>query len=461
MKNMTIKNIAHATDGQLFCSNENIEELEVKGVVLDNRLVEKGFVFVATVGERVDGHSFVNDAFQKGAIAAIVEKEDDYDGPYIKVNSSFDALRQLATFYRQQLSIPIVGIIGSVGKTSTKEMVASVLSQKYNVLKTKGNLNNDIGLPLTLLSIKEEHTAAVVEMGISDFGEMDVLAQIAMPDIVAFTNIGQCHLENLKTRDGILKAKTEVLKYLKAGAKVVVNLDDDKLSTISRKDVVDGVDIVSYGCNEEADYKVVDVDNLGLEGMSAKIKGAVNVDIRTSLPGEHNIANAACAVAVGHLLGENENELAQGVSLASTIDGRSNFIKKKGVTIIDDCYNANPVSMKASLNVLGLSEGNKIAILGDMGELGVDEVALHESVAEVVNKNGIDTLITIGPLAENIGKALGESDTSVHSYVGETAISDMLSEFLPTIKKGDTILIKASHFMNFPKIVKAISEYLD
>lgn len=455
MKNMNLEQIAHAVNGQLFCGKED-KNKEAKGVVIDNRIIEKDYVFVATKGERVNAHSFVNNAFEKGSLAAIVEEEGDYKGPYILVEDSFDALRDLAKYYRESLDIPVVGIIGSVGKTSTKEMVSSVLSEKYNVLKTKGNLNNDIGLPLTILSIKEEHTAAVVEMGISMFGEMQVLAKIASPNIVVFTNIGECHLENLKTRDGILKEKTEVLKYLSNDAIVVINNDDDKLSTIEKNDK--NVKYITYGITEEADVKAVDVENLGLEGIKANVNQIGEYMI--NLPGEHNVYNSLAAISVGLSLGETKEEIVRGIAKASTISGRSNFVEKDGVTIIDDCYNANPVSMKASLKVLGMWQGRKIAVLGDMGELGENEVDLHSSVSIAVDDNNIDILYTVGPLAENIGLNV-KGDCAVKSFVGDEATKNMIEDLKKEIKKGDAVLIKASHFMKFSEVVDELSNYLE
>ena len=212
---MTLHNIAKAIDGVLFCA-EGKEHLEVKGVVLDSRKVEQDFLFVATVGERVDGHSFIEQVYEKGALCVICEKApQNQKGAYILVKSSFQALKDVARFYRENLEIKVVGITGSVGKTSTKEFIASVLETHYKVLKTEGNFNNEVGLPLTVLRIQEDTEVAVLEMGISDFGEMHRLSEIAQPDICVITNIGQCHLENLGTRDGILKAKTEIFDFMK------------------------------------------------------------------------------------------------------------------------------------------------------------------------------------------------------------------------------------------------------
>ena len=474
MKNMTLKQIATAVNGKLC--GDNIPTQSAAGVVIDNRLLEEDFVFIAIKGERVDGHSFVNGAYESGAICAIVEKDDDYNGSYILVNSTPQALRDLAAYYRRQLTIPIVGIIGSVGKTGTKEITASVLSQKYNVLKTKGNLNNDVGLPLTILSIKDEHTAAVVEMGISEFGEMCILGSIAKPDIVVYTCIGECHLENLHDRDGVLKAKTEVFDYLNDNATVIVNKADDKLATIESEDLPAGTNLVSYSGQvvsdkpdtSNADYQVTDVTNLGLEGMKAAYSATVNgspitAEIIIPLPGEHNVGNAMAAVATGYVLGETTEQIADGVASAATIAGRSNFIEVGGITIIDDCYNANPMSMRAGLGILGMAKGRKIAILGDMGELGPDELMLHRNLYKSVVDNHIDILFTAGPLSSSIVKALSEDAPNIEiiamSFTGDDAKDIIIDKLKNMIQPEDTILVKASHFMNFPYIVEGLKEY--
>lgn len=467
MKNMTLEQIAGAINGQLF--GESIPDTLAEGVVIDNRLIEKDYVFVAIKGNRVDGHTFVNKAFESEALGAIVEEKGDYSGPYILVDSTEDALRTLATYYREQLTIPIVGIIGSVGKTSTKEMVASILSQEFNVLKTKGNFNNDIGLPLTLLSIKEEHEAAVVEMGVSDFGEMDLLGQIAHPDVVAFTNIGQCHLENFKTRDGILKAKTEVLKYLNKNATVVINADDDKLSTITADWLPGDATLVSYSGKCDSDmksyanamYQAKEVHNLGLEGMKVKFGGKIEGEATIPLPGEHNVSNAMCGAAVGHVLGEKVDSIIRGMENVATIAGRTNFIKVNGVTIIDDCYNANPASVRAGLQVLGMAEGRKIAILGDMGELGDDELNLHRDLYKSVLDNKVDMVFTVGELSSSIVEALSNQDIVAKAFLGDDGKEKLLEHVIPMLESGDTILVKASHFMNFPFIVDKLKEALE
>lgn len=463
MKNMTLENIEKACGGR-YIGTEAEKKTEVLGVVIDSRQVESGYLFVAIPGEKVDGHKFIPDVFAKGAAAVLSEQQlEDPAGPYILVESTTKALRDLAEYYRKSLDIKVVGITGSVGKTSTKEMIASVLSEKYRVLKTEGNYNNEIGLPLTIFKIRAEHEVAVLEMGISEFGEMHRLATMANPDICVITNIGLCHLENLKTRDGILKAKTESFAHLKKDGIAILNGDDDKLSTIRQ---VGDKEPVFYGMEEKMEYRedakksvyATGVENLGLYGMQARIHTPEGErDVRIPIPGEHNVYNALTATAVGLSLGLSLDQISSGILKAKTIGGRTNLLNTGSMTVIDDCYNANPVSMKASIDVLATAEGRKIAVLGDMGELGENEKKLHYEVGEYLAKKEIDVLFCAGELSEEIAKAAQKESKTCEVYYFKTRDA-LLEQLLPFLKKGDTVLVKASHFMEYPKIVKALTD---
>lgn len=463
MKNMTLENIEKACGGR-YIGTEAEKKTEVIGVVIDSRQVGSGYLFVAIPGEKVDGHKFIPDVFAKGAAAVLSEQQlEDPAGPYILVESTTKALRDLAEYYRKSLDIKVVGITGSVGKTSTKEMIASVLSEKYRVLKTEGNYNNEIGLPLTIFKIRAEHEVAVLEMGISEFGEMHRLATMANPDICVITNIGLCHLENLKTRDGILKAKTESFAHLKKDGIAILNGDDDKLSTVRQ---VGDKEPVFYGMEEKMEYRedakksvyATGVENLGLYGMQARIHTPEDErDVRIPIPGEHNVYNALAATAVGLSLGLSLDQISSGILKAKTIGGRTNLLNTGSMTVIDDCYNANPVSMKASIDVLATAEGRKIAVLGDMGELGENEKKLHYEVGEYLAKKEIDVLFCAGELSEEIAKAAQKESKTCEVYYFKTRDA-LLEQLLPFLKKGDTVLVKASHFMEYPKIVKALTD---
>lgn len=462
MKNMTLAQIAEACGGHLF-ENGLQTTKEVSGVVVDSRKVEKDFLFIATVGERVDGHDFINSSFEKGALAVICERiPAEPKGCCILVKDSFQALKDIAKWYRMQLTIKVVGITGSVGKTSTKEFISSVLSKKYNVLKTEGNFNNEIGMPLTILRIQDEHEVAVLEMGISDFGEMHRLSEIAKPDICVITNIGQCHLENLGSREGILKAKTEIFDFMNENGRVCINGDDDMLATI--KDVK-GYQPVRFGLGTSNEIYATRIKSKGLFGSICEIHlGGEIIHANIPLPGEHMVFNALAATSVGSLLGLSEEEIAQGIASVKPLGGRSNIIHHENYTIIDDCYNANPVSMKAAIDLLSMADTRKVAILGDMGELGSNESALHQEVGGYV-AGKTDLLICIGKLsrymyegaAQALHKAKVEENTQIDSklYYFETR-EEFILQIPSLILENDTILVKASHFMGFEQIVEAL-----
>lgn len=459
MPNMTLQNIAAACHGT-YIGAADLAEKVICGAVIDSRLVEKDDLFIPIRGERVDGHQFIPQVFEKGACCVLSEVDlEQPEGPYIKVDSCAEALKQIAAFYRQNLPIKVVGISGSVGKTSTKEMIASVIAQKYSVHKTAGNFNNEIGLPLTVLKIQPHHQVAILEMGISDFGEMHRLAAIAQPDICVITNIGLCHLENLGTRDGVLQAKTEMFDAVKAGGIAILNGDDDKLST---KTSVGGRETVFYGIGQEAKpdcaSKTVfatDVENLGFEGMEAVIhtpKGEFFVHIE--ILGEHNIYNALAATAVGLELGLTLEQIKKGIEEARTIAGRTNLIKANGLRVIDDCYNANPVSMEAALSVLSHAKGRTIAVLGDMGELGENEKELHFRVGQCVGEKQIHTLFCAGTLAKEYKAGVEAVESAAQVFYFENR-DDMIESLKSYVQEGDSILIKASHFMDFTQVVQA------
>ncbi len=476
MKNMTLANIAQAVggtlDAKMLPEAVSAEHTQAQSVVLDSRLVEPGGIFIATRGEHVDGHSFIDQVFDAGALGVICEEAPvQPKGAYILVEDSFLALKDLAEYYRSQLDIKLVGITGSVGKTSTKEFVASVLSQKYRVLKTEGNYNNEVGLPLTVLRIREDCEVAVLEMGISDFGEMHRLSKIAKPDVCLITNIGQCHLENLGTRDGILKAKTEIFDFMQEGGQICLNGDDDKLVTIRE---VRGSIPVFFGCGSNNAVYADNYENRGLIGSRAQIhmKGiaghdACSFEAEIPLPGEHMLYNALAATAAGMLFGLTAEEIQEGIRTVKAVDGRSHVIRTDRLTLIDDCYNANPVSMKAALDLLHMTElsevfedaARKVAVLGDMFELGTDEAALHREVGVYAAKKQIDVLVCVGNLCKYMyeGAQAVRSVTNCYYFEDKEALEAQMDT---VIQDGDLVLVKASHGMHFEELIKMLSEPL-
>lgn len=454
MKNLTLENIAKACGGELVVPHGFVDS-EVKSVAIDSRKVTDGTLFIPIEGKKVDGHSFIAQVFEKGAACTLTqreltEEEKAFNKPYIKVKSTLQAIKDIAAFYRNQFDIKVVGITGSVGKTSTKEIISAVLETKYNVLKTDGNFNNEIGVPLTVFRMNEEHQAAVLEMGISDFEEMHRLSAITRPDIGVITNIGLCHLENLGSRDGIFKAKTEMFDNLNDDAQVVLNGDDDKLRKVG---LVGGKMPVFYGKSDENNIYADNIAPQGLDGISCTIHcDSDSFDVLIPVPGEHMVYNAMAATAVGRILGLDYEEIKWGIENMETIRGRFKIIKKDDLTLIDDCYNANPVSMKASLDVLDYANTRKIAILGDMFELGENEKELHAGIGEHLKEKNIDLVLCVGELSENI------KDDSKPIYYFKN-LDELFSHLDEYIMRNDTILVKASNGMHFEKIVNYIDNF--
>ncbi len=452
MEGLTIEKIAEACRGT-FYGDQKILQKEVNGVVIDSRQVEEGYLYIPVVGEKVDGHSFIESAFEKGAICTLSERKLETNHPYILVESSLDALKQIAAYYRESLKIKVIGITGSVGKTSTKETISAVLSQKYQVLKTEGNFNNEIGVPLTLLKIRKEHCIAIIEMGIDSFGEMHRLSEMVKPNVVVMTNIGTCHLNNLKDRDGVLRAKSEIFDFISNDGAIVLNGDDDKLAIITQ---IKGIQPQFFGIHSKRKIYADQIENKGMEGMQAVLHyNEEEQRVTIPVPGEHMVYNALAGLAVGRQFGLSMKEIADGIATLKTISGRNHKIDTENYHIIDDCYNANPMSMKASLDVLKNARGRRVAILGDMFELGENEVLLHREIGKRAAENKIDVILCVGELSRNIFEAAKEEGGNALYY--ETK-EEMIKEFPNLLQKGDTILVKASHGMEFSKVVKILEE---
>ncbi len=449
MKNMTLENIAKACGGTLY----NPQAGEIKGAVMDSRELEKDDLFFAIRGEHVDGHQFIPQVMEKGAACALCEEvPENSKGSYILVQDVKKAMQDIAAFYREGLTIPVVGITGSVGKTSTKECIAAVLEEKYHTLKTRGNYNNEIGVPLTLLRIGEEHEAAVIEMGINHFGEMHRLSRMVRPDIAVLTNIGQCHLEFLGSREGILKAKSEIFDFLQEDGTVIVNGDDDMLSTIHE---VNGKAPVTFGMSDKNTYYADEVKSLGLFGTRAKIhtpEGSFIAEI--PVPGGHMVYNVLAATAVGQKLGLTLEKISAGIKKVKPAEGRSNIIRCGDKVIIDDCYNANPVSMHAALDLLALADTRKVAILGDMYELGENSAKFHAETGRYAAELPIDMIICVGEEAT----AMYDAAKACQNVLYYPQKEMLLRELGHLIRPGDTILVKASHGMGFSEIVESLKE---
>ncbi len=444
MKPITLKEVAAACKGELHGD----PAIQITSIVTDSRQAKEGSMFAAIRGARADGHRFIPMTVEQGAACALCEEAPAVDTPYILVDSTLVALKGIAEYYRSLFTIPFIGITGSVGKTSTKEFISAVLSQKYKVHKTGGNFNNELGVPITLFGLEEEHEVAVIEMGISGFGEMTRLSKMVRPDIAVITNIGHCHLENLGDRDGVLKAKTEMFTYLRDNGTIILCHDDDKLCTITD---YNGIKPIFYGTGDDA-FRAEDITENGLDGIRcALIHNDMRIDVNIPTMGRHNVLNALCAMAVGVQLGLTADEIKRGIESFHNVGSRNRIIKTERYTIIDDCYNANPTSTKAGLQTLAGLSGRRVAVLGDMKELGTDELSLHKEVGACAKEKGIDLLIAVGPLSKSTAEGFGEGAY----YFAD--IDSCIAEIRHILKDGDTVLVKASHSMQFEKITEAIS----
>ncbi len=417
------------------------------GIKRDNRQVEAGDLFVAIKGGNFDGNDFAISAADAGASAALLSKDIQLRIPTLVVEDTVAALQKIAECYRKEFDIPVVGVTGSVGKTTTKEMIASVLSQKYNTLKTQGNLNNEIGLPFTVLELNSSHQAAVIEMGMNHFGEISRLTRVAQPNIAVISTIGESHIEFLGSKEGILRAKLEILEGLKKDGVVVLNGDDPLLwglkGTLSFKTVYYGIK------NAECDIFGIEKSS-SLSQIIFKVREIPNCEFKINVGGSHNLQNALASIAVGRELGLSTDEMAAGLDAFENTGMRQKITEKDGVTIINDCYNANPDSMRASLTLLSRSTGRKIAVLADMLELGAVAEDAHFKIGAYAAKCA-DVIFATGDMREVVKK--GASGAEVHTFDGAETLANALSGIL---KSGDTVLVKASRGMHLERVVEAL-----
>lgn len=426
-------------------------EKEITEISTDTRNLPEGCLFVAIKGERFDGHDFIAKAIESGAAAALSERAIE-DCPCVVVKNTRKAYLELAGYYRRKFSPVLVGITGSVGKTTTKEMIALVLSERFHCLKTQGNLNNEIGLPKTLFTLDSTHEAAVIEMGMSDFGEISRLSKTAAPTIGVITNIGFSHIENLKTQEGILKAKLEILDGMSENAPLAVNGDDSRLSPLNNKLSTERP-VYLFGIeNENCDFRGTDIrETGGVTEFTVNYNGK-SCEAEIPCAGRHNVLNALAAFCVGTIAGMSESEIVSALKKYQPDGMRQNIVKRGGVTIIIDCYNASPDSMKASLDVLAgmKTEGRKIAVLGDMLELGEASERLHTLVGEYVYKTKPDMLFCYGRDSEYITRKCGVDREFTDN-------KDQLVKLIKSyIKDGDVILFKASRGMKLEEVIDSL-----
>ena len=451
-----VEDIVRECKAKLVCGSEQIICGDFSK---DTRLVKENDVYVGLKGESFDGNKLYEQALEKGAKVCILQdveisediKSKYFDRAIIIVEDTIKALQQLAAYKRSLYNIPVVGITGSVGKTSARDMIASIVATKYKVWKTQGNYNNHLGLPLTILGLKD-HEALVVEMGMNHSGEISLLSKIAKPDIAVITNVGTAHIGNLGSREGILKAKLEILDGLKKDGVLIINKDDDMLSSwYDKQENKDN--ILTFGIDSDGDIKATDIE-IGERGSSFKIN---DKKFEVPVAGGHYIYHALLGILVGRELNISDEKIAEGIKSIELTKGRMEMIKcSDDIIVINDCYNANFDSMKAAVDYLGKVENRrKIAVLGDMLELGEFSEALHKKIGEEVSKNDIDILITVGELGKLINDTADNSSLKKYHFdSNEEAIKKIKS----IMENKDIVLVKASNAMKFIEIVEAIKK---
>ena len=447
MENMTVRLAAEICGGSL--NGKNTDDQPLRQIVIDSRAVLPGDLFVAYRGENEDGHHYIQSAFEHGAACCLAEYvPDGVTGPVITVPAVQDALEKLAKAYRAQFTLPVTGITGSVGKTTAKEMTAAVLSQRFRTLKTEGNLNNRIGVPMMLSRLTGGDQAAVIEMGISEFGEMRALAEMVQPTAAVYTVIGHAHLEFLHDLDGVLRAKTEMLETLPASAPVIVNGDDPKLAALKCRQRK-----ITCGLGKENDVRAERVRPEGDAIFCDIVCGDRRIPVRIPAFGQHHVTAALLAAAVGMQYGLTDEEISGGIAAFRNVGRRGELVQTGLVTMIDDSYNANPDSVDCGIDsLMQLNGARHICILGDMLELGDDSGRLHLEVGQYASEKGADLVLSAGNYAPNTVRGAGERGRLFESR-------DALIEALPQLlRKGDCVLVKASKGSHFEKVSAAIRE---
>ena len=446
----TVREICAAVGGTLL---QGEGSALITGVTTDSRAASDGQLFIPLTGERFDGHAYIDGALSAGAAGCLTARVPETMQPgkfYIQVADTRLALKALAAWYRSRFTLPVVQITGSAGKTTTKEMVAAVLSRRYDTLKTQANFNNDIGTPLTLLGLAPQHQAAVIETGMNHFGEIRYLGEMVRPDIAVITNVGDAHIENLgNTRQGILRAKCEIFQHLSPDGIAVLSGDDPLLNTVALPQT-----ILRCGRGENCNVRVTDVDDRGIEGIACTVTTArASYRLATASPGSFMIYPMAMAAAIGEALGLTGEEIAAGVAAYVPTGSRMHLIRlPEGRLLIDDCYNANPQAMEEALKLLAVTPARRrAAVLGDMGELGELTVSAHRAIGVLTGELHLDSVIAIGEKARNIASAA----PNARWYA---SVDDAMPVIRAAFTEGTAVLVKASHAMHFENIVKELEQ---
>ena len=423
-------------------------------VCTDTRKIQPGSLFVCLRGERFDGHSFASQAAQLGAAALLVDHQVDADVPQLVVTDTGKALLQLAGWYRRRFQLPVVGLTGSVGKTTTKEFIALVLGAKYNTLKTQGNLNNEIGVPQMLFRLEDSHTAAVIEMGMNHFGEISRLTRAVAPTVGLITNIGVSHIENLGSRAGILQAKLEILEGMAPDAPLIVNMDNDMLRTVKLGDRP----LLTFAIDDQsADFTATDIAEQGSTTTFTVHHSAFTQPVTIPTVGIHNVYNALAAMAVGYVTGVDPAAAASALANYVPAGMRQNLVQVGGVQVIEDCYNASPDSMRAALQTLGkLPVRRRYAVLGAMLELGDYAKEAHTQVGKMAAENGIDGVLAYGADAAYIVEAAKQAGLeNARLFDTKEALAQSLAQ---QVQPGDGVLFKGSRGMHLEDVMHTVYE---
>ncbi len=467
MKDILISDIVCIANGKVISGNGTVDENGtlsaskddyISNITTSSQEVEIGSLFIAIRG----GHKFVQDAIDKGAICCLVEERLELDSKgctIIYVESTEKAIIELAKFYRSLFNIPAVAVTGSKGKTSTKDLVASVLAEKYNVLKTEGNFNNEIGVPITIFKLREHHEIMVIEMGMNHFGEIEKLTDIVKPNVAIISNIGVDHIEYLGSKEGILKAKMEITKGLKLGGTLILNQDDEMLSTVKQSDF-ENFKIVSYGKSKDANYNIKNIIADGIETSTFEVDADGKTESYTlNYPGEFMVYNALCGIICGDEFGVDADSIRRGIlNLELSKNRLDNFSLKCGTTVINDAYNASPDSMRAVVSILDeVNNKRKVVVLGDMFELGENSQTMHKELGEFLATKDLDNIIFVGDMMKNA--YLAYSKLSENNCVYVTNIDEIIPKLNDlTLNANDVLLFKASNGMKFRDVISVVKE---
>ena len=452
MKAFTVREALAACKGKFFGDESALDRI-VTSVSSDSRTAKEGTLFVAFKGARADGHSFMAGCLENGAACCLSEREPAgaQEMPCIVVESTLTAVGAIAAWQRARHDFPVVGITGSVGKTTTKEMISAVLSRRFKTHKTEKNFNNELGVPQTIFAMPEDSQAAVIEMGISDFGEMTRLTNIVRPNIAVISIIGDAHLEFLGDRDGVLRAKSEIFASMGEGDTAILNGDDPYLRKLQPS-----IRTISYGKGEDNDFVATDIENLAGEGMRMRIRHhGASFPVHIPAFGAHMVYAALAGCACGWAMGMSDEEIAAGIADYQTVGNRAKLIDTGKITIISDCYNANPNSTASSIDSLVTLKGRKVCILGDMLELGRDTLALHAGIGKKAAESGVDLLIACGELSRATYEGAKEAGGNALHFAEKQAVIEALGEL---IQPGDCVLVKASHSMAFEDFVEVLEK---